>query len=42
MPVSSLGLGRGTPFWIRLAYRVQDPAAATPEEIPENGLRFER
>ena len=26
MPVSSLGLGRGTPFWIRLAYRVQDVA----------------
>jgi hypothetical protein len=31
MPVSSLGLGRGTPFWVRLAYRVQDPAAVTPE-----------
>jgi hypothetical protein len=31
MPVSSLGLGRGTPFWLRLAYRAQDPAPATQE-----------
>jgi hypothetical protein len=28
MPVSSLGIGRDTPFWIRLAYRVQDVVAA--------------
>ena len=28
MPVSSLGIGRDTPFWIRLAYRVQDVAGA--------------
>ena len=31
MPVSSLGLGRGTSFWVRLAYRVQDPAAVASE-----------
>jgi hypothetical protein len=31
MPVSSLGLGRGAPFWLRLAYRAQDPAPATQE-----------
>jgi hypothetical protein len=31
MPVSSLGLGRETPFWIRLAYRVQDAPAAGNE-----------
>jgi hypothetical protein len=31
MPVSSLGLGRETPFWVRLAYRVQDPAPGTQE-----------
>jgi hypothetical protein len=28
IPVSSLGIGRDTPFWIRLAYRVQDVVAA--------------
>jgi hypothetical protein len=32
MPVSSLGLGRDTPFWIRLAYRVQDVVPAGGEE----------
>jgi len=37
MPVSSLGLGRDTPFWIRLSYRVQD-VAPTTEENP--GERF--
>ena len=31
MPVSTLGLGRGAPFWLRLAYRAQDPAPATQE-----------
>ena len=35
MPVSSLGLGRDTPFWIRLAYRVQDAAAASNTEPAE-------
>jgi hypothetical protein len=35
MPVSSLGLGRDTPFWIRLMYRVQDVAAASSEEPGE-------
>jgi hypothetical protein len=37
IPVSSLGFGRETPFWIRLAYRVQD-VAPPPEESP--GDRF--
>jgi hypothetical protein len=31
MPVSSLGLGRDTPFWIRLAYRVHDVTPGTNE-----------
>ena len=35
MPVSSLGLGRDTPFWIRLAYRVQDAANAGNAEPGE-------
>ena len=42
MPVSSLGVGRGTPFWIRLAYRVQDPAAVTPRKQMERDIRFGR
>jgi hypothetical protein len=33
IPVSSLGLGRDTPFWIRLAYRVHD-VAPDPNEAP--------
>ena len=33
MPVSSLGIGRDTPFWLRLVYRIQDLAPA-PEEAP--------
>ena len=33
IPVSSLGLGRGTPFWVRLAYRIQD-VAPSAEESP--------
>jgi hypothetical protein len=33
IPVSSLGFGRETPFWIRLAYRVRD-VAPPPEESP--------
>ena len=32
MPISSLGIGRDTPFWIRLAYRVQDVAGAGTAE----------
>ena len=35
MPVSSLGLGRDTPFWIRLAYRVVDAATAGNAEPGE-------
>ncbi len=31
MPIASLGLGRDTPFWIRLAYRVLDTTAAGNE-----------
>ena len=31
MPVSSLGVGRATPFWLRLAYRVHDVAPETNE-----------
>jgi hypothetical protein len=31
IPVSSLGLGRDTPFWIRLAYRVQDVTRETDD-----------
>jgi hypothetical protein len=37
IPVSSLGLGRDTPFWIRLAYRVQD---VTPETDGAPGERY--
>lgn len=37
MPVSSLGLGRDTPFWIRLAYRVHD---VTPETNEAPGERY--
>jgi hypothetical protein len=37
IPVSSLGLGRDTPFWIRLAYRVQD---VTPETDDAPGERY--
>jgi hypothetical protein len=36
LPVSSLGLGRDTPFWLRLVYRAQD-VAPVPEEA---GQRF--
>jgi hypothetical protein len=34
MSISSLGLGRDTPFWLRLVYRVQDlaPVAEGPGE----------
>jgi hypothetical protein len=39
MPVSSLGFGRDTPFWIRLAYRVQDVAPAGIEESERYTLR---
>jgi hypothetical protein len=35
MPVSSLGLGRETPFWIRLSYRVQNVATTTDESPGE-------
>lgn len=35
MPVSSLGIGRDTPFWIRLAYRVRDAASAGNAEPGE-------
>jgi hypothetical protein len=35
IPVSSLGLGRDTAFWIRLAYRVQDVVPAGSEEAGE-------
>jgi hypothetical protein len=31
MPLSSLGVGRDTPFWLRLAYRVHDVAPETNE-----------
>jgi hypothetical protein len=31
LPVSQLGVGRDTPFWIRLAYRVHDVAPATSD-----------
>jgi hypothetical protein len=37
MPVSSLGLGRDTPFWVRLAYRVRDVA---PEANEAPGERY--
>ena len=37
IPVSSLGLGRDTPFWIRLAYRVHDVA---PEANDAPGERY--
>jgi hypothetical protein len=37
MPVSSLGLSRDTPFWIRLAYRVHDVA---PEANEAPGERY--
>jgi hypothetical protein len=37
VPVSSLGLGRDTPFWVRLAYRVQDVA---PEANEAPGERY--
>ena len=39
MPVSSLGIGRDTPFWIRLAYRVQDVVAAAEEQGERYTLR---
>jgi hypothetical protein len=39
MPVSSLGLGRDTPFWIRLAYRVQDVTPATEDPGERYTLR---
>ncbi len=35
LPVSSLGLGRDTPFWIRLSYRVHDVAPETNEAAGE-------
>jgi hypothetical protein len=35
MPVSSLGLGRDTPFWIRLTYRAQGVANAGTAESGE-------
>jgi hypothetical protein len=35
MPVSSLGLSRDMPFWIRLAYRVQDVPVTSTEEPGE-------
>jgi hypothetical protein len=37
VPVSSLGFGRDTPFWIRLAYRVPDVA---PESNEAPGERY--
>lgn len=37
LPVSSLGLGRDTPFWIRLAYRVPEVA---PEANEAPGERY--
>lgn len=39
MPVSSLGIGRDMPFWIRLAYRVQDVVAAAEEQGERYTLR---
>ena len=39
MPVSALGIGRDTPFWIRLAYRVQDVVAAAEEQGERYTLR---
>jgi hypothetical protein len=39
IPVSSLGLGRDTPFWIRLAYRVQDVTPATEDPGERYTLR---
>lgn len=35
MPVSSLGLARDVPFWIRLAYKIQDVVSSTAEEPGE-------
>jgi hypothetical protein len=35
VPVSSLGFGRDTPFWIRLAYRVHDVASAVNQAPDE-------
>jgi len=37
MPLSSLGVGRDTPFWLRLAYRVHDVA---PEANEAPGERY--
>lgn len=37
MPVASLGIGRDTPFWIRLAYRVRD---VVPEANEAPGERY--
>jgi hypothetical protein len=37
MPVSSLGIGRDTPFWIRLAYRVRD---VVPQANEAPGERY--
>jgi hypothetical protein len=35
MSISSLGIGRDTPFWLRLVYRVQDLAPVTDESSGE-------
>jgi hypothetical protein len=33
LPLSALSkLGRNTPFWMRLEYRIEDPAPAPPDE----------
>jgi len=35
IPVSSLGLGRDMPFWVRLVYRIQDVAPPADESPAE-------
>lgn len=39
MSVSSLGIGRDTPFWLRLVYRVQDLAPVTEDASERYTLR---
>jgi hypothetical protein len=39
MSISSLGIGRDTPFWLRLVYRVQDLAPVTEDPGDRYTLR---